>query len=68
MLVLYDKLKIPQRRMKIISQITQKACQYPPTKLMNYLEGKENPVAILMIKLCVIVFDCYDILILLIFC
>ena len=63
MLVLYDKLKSPQRIMNIISQMTQMACQSPPKKVMKHLEGKENPVEILTIKVCVSVFYCYDILI-----
>ena len=56
MLLLFDKLKTPRRRMKILSQMTEKACQSPPTKIMNQIGVKENPVVILMIKVCILLF------------
>ena len=67
MLVFYDKLKTPQKRMDIPSHMTQKACQYPPTKTITHLERKENTVAMLTMKVRVFVFDSYDVLILLLF-
>ena len=53
----------PQRKMKIISHlITHKVCQPPPAKKMKESLGKEkmtNPIAILMIKICVQLFNYY---------
>ena len=40
MLVLYEKLKTPQRIIKIQSHTTQKVYQSPPSKIMNNLVGK----------------------------
>ena len=65
MLVSYEKLKIPHRRMNIPSKMKQNSCQPLPTKIVKHLEGKENLVAILTMKVCVFVFDFYDIIILL---
>ena len=67
LLDLYDELKSLQSIMKIQPHMTQKSCQYPPTKVMKHLEGKENPVVILKMKACVFVFYFYDILIFLLF-
>ena len=67
MIFWYDKLKAPHRRMHILSHMTYKSFQYPPTKVMKYLEEKDNPVAILTMKVCVFVFDCYDVIILILF-
>ena len=40
MIVSYDKLKTPQSRINILSQMIHKACKSPPTKIMKHLEGK----------------------------
>ena len=68
-LLLFDQLKIPQRIIQIISQIMpQKVCHPRPRKKTKQTEGKvmaKNPVAIMMMKVCVLLFHCYDILMLL---
>ena len=69
MIIWFGQLKTPQRRIQITSQkMPQKVCQYPPTIIMKQTEGKDNLVTILMMKVCVLLFHCYGILMLLFFC
>ena len=39
MIFSYDRFKIPKGRMKILSHMTQKACQSPLTIILKHLEG-----------------------------
>ena len=66
MLILFDQLKTPDNN----TDNATSGMSTPPKKISEQLVGKEtskNPSTIVMMKVCDLLFHCYDILMVLLF-